>query len=216
MLCPLLLERRQWCHIHLPGWQLGLYVKPHWCSSSSSLACPVIWGRRYSWLASSAILPCLLSCSLSTPPLSYLSYTHLSTFPPAWCSCEVELVDGFPTLADICSSNCSLLTASLPSSLPWQTDAMIAHARRMRGSKRRLGENISLLPYTHSHSRICSQPHGMHLCTPCLYLVELLSPGLFQAYTCPSWKWPSKHASTILNDVLLHTKKSYTTEFALL
>ena len=33
---------------------------------SSYLACPVIWGRRYSWLASSSILPCLTRCPLST------------------------------------------------------------------------------------------------------------------------------------------------------
>ena len=46
-------------------------------SSSSSLACPVIWSRRY--VASSSILPCLLRCPLSTMPVSYLSYTHLST-----------------------------------------------------------------------------------------------------------------------------------------
>ena len=43
-----------------------------------SLPCPVIWGRRYSWLASFSILPCLLHCPLSTLPVSYLSYTHLS------------------------------------------------------------------------------------------------------------------------------------------
>ena len=47
-------------------------------SSSSSLACPVIWGRWYSWLASFSILPCLLRCPLSTLPVSYLSYTHIS------------------------------------------------------------------------------------------------------------------------------------------
>ena len=39
---------------------------------------PVIWGRRYSWLASSPSQPCLLCCPLSAPPLSYLSYMHLS------------------------------------------------------------------------------------------------------------------------------------------
>ena len=32
--------------------------------SSSSLACHVIWGRRYIWLASSSMLPCLLCCLL--------------------------------------------------------------------------------------------------------------------------------------------------------
>ena len=42
--------------------------------TSSSLTCPVIRGRRYSWLASSSMLPCLLCCPLSAPPLSYLSY----------------------------------------------------------------------------------------------------------------------------------------------
>ena len=42
----------------------------------SSLACPVIWGLRYSCLYSSSMLPCLLRCPLSAPPLSY---THLST-----------------------------------------------------------------------------------------------------------------------------------------
>ena len=47
-------------------------------SPSSSPACPVIWGRRYSWLASSSILPCLLCCPLSATPQAYLSYTHLS------------------------------------------------------------------------------------------------------------------------------------------
>ena len=45
---------------------------------SSSLACPIIWGRRYSWWCYSSVLPCLLRCPLSTPPLSYLSYVHLS------------------------------------------------------------------------------------------------------------------------------------------
>ena len=38
-------------------------------SSSSSLACSVIWGRRYNCLASSSVLPCLLWCSLSALPL---------------------------------------------------------------------------------------------------------------------------------------------------
>ena len=47
-------------------------------SSSSSLVCPIIWGRQYSCLTSSSILPCLLHCPLSDPPLSYLSYMHLS------------------------------------------------------------------------------------------------------------------------------------------
>ena len=47
-------------------------------SSSYSLACPVTWGRRYSWLASFAILSCRMRCALSTPPLSCLSYTNLS------------------------------------------------------------------------------------------------------------------------------------------
>ena len=36
-----------------------------------------IWGRRYSWLASSSILPCLLCCPLSTLPVSYI-YIHAS------------------------------------------------------------------------------------------------------------------------------------------
>ena len=45
-------------------------------TSSSSVACPVVWGRRYS--CSFSILPCLLRCPLSTLPVSYLSYMHLS------------------------------------------------------------------------------------------------------------------------------------------
>ena len=45
--------------------------------SSSSLSCPVVWGRRYSCLSYSSMLLCLLSCPVSAPPLSYLSYTHL-------------------------------------------------------------------------------------------------------------------------------------------
>ena len=48
-----------------------------WCFFTS-LACPVIWGCRNSWLASSSILPCLWHCPLSAPPLSYLSYMYLS------------------------------------------------------------------------------------------------------------------------------------------
>ena len=35
-------------------------------SSSSSLACPVIWGRRYSWWSYSSMLPCLSCCPLET------------------------------------------------------------------------------------------------------------------------------------------------------
>ena len=57
----------------------GVIVPIYWKeSSSSSLACPIIWSRRYSWLASFSILPYLLRCPLSTLPVSYLSYTHLS------------------------------------------------------------------------------------------------------------------------------------------
>ena len=48
-------------------------------TSSSSLACPDIWGRRYIWLFSSSMVPCLLYCPLSAPPPSHLSYTHLPT-----------------------------------------------------------------------------------------------------------------------------------------
>ena len=48
-------------------------------SSSSSLACPVICGRPCSWWLYSSMLPCLLCCPLSAPPLSYFSCTHLST-----------------------------------------------------------------------------------------------------------------------------------------
>ena len=44
---------------------------------SSSLACPVIWGRRYGWLASSSILLRLLRCLLSTPA-SVISLLHAS------------------------------------------------------------------------------------------------------------------------------------------
>ena len=61
-----------------PIWGLFIELKMFF-PSSSSLACPVIWGRRYSWWSSSSMLPCLLRCPLSAPPLSYLSYTHLST-----------------------------------------------------------------------------------------------------------------------------------------
>ena len=47
-------------------------------SSSSSLACPVIWGRRFSWWSYSSMLPCLSCCPLSAPLLSCLSCMHLS------------------------------------------------------------------------------------------------------------------------------------------
>ena len=43
-------------------------------SSSSSMACPVIWGRRYNPLASSSILSWLLRC----PPLPYISLLQAS------------------------------------------------------------------------------------------------------------------------------------------
>ena len=46
--------------------------QPFSSSSSSSLARPVIWGRRYSWWSYSSVRPCLLRCPLSAPPLSYL------------------------------------------------------------------------------------------------------------------------------------------------
>ena len=69
------------CFLHVTTY--GYHMKVHFIGSifqfffTSSLAWPVIWGRRYSWLASSSILPCLLHCPLSTPPLSYLSYIHI-------------------------------------------------------------------------------------------------------------------------------------------
>ena len=46
--------------------------------SSSSLAYPVIPGRRYNWWCYFWLLPFLLCCPLPVPALSYLSYTvHL-------------------------------------------------------------------------------------------------------------------------------------------
>ena len=47
--------------------------------SSASLACPVIWGGLYSWWSYSSMLPCMLCCPVSGAPLSYSSYTRLST-----------------------------------------------------------------------------------------------------------------------------------------
>ena len=48
-------------------------------SSPSSLACLVIWDRRYRLLASISILPCLLHCALSTPhPASVTCLLHAS------------------------------------------------------------------------------------------------------------------------------------------
>ena len=46
--------------------------------SSSSLACPVIWDRRYTSLVSSSILPCLLRCPLSFSPACVVSLLHAS------------------------------------------------------------------------------------------------------------------------------------------
>ena len=64
-----------------PSWTLAVFPRNHllfaW-SSSSSMACPDIWGRRYSWWRYSSMLPCLLSCPLSDPHLSCLSCMRLS------------------------------------------------------------------------------------------------------------------------------------------
>ena len=68
--------------------------------SSSSLACPVISGRRYSCLSYSSMLPCLLCYPVSVPPLSYLYYTHLFGL-------YLRLVTGMSTsniLLNTCSS----------------------------------------------------------------------------------------------------------------
>ena len=65
--------------------------------SSSSLACPVIWGRRYSWWSYSSILPCLLRCLLRPwlVPLAGVARIADDLIPP-FCPvcCVVFFVPG--------------------------------------------------------------------------------------------------------------------------
>ena len=49
--------------------------------SSSCLACPVIWGRRYSCLPSSSTLPCLLGCLLHAWPSPVIWGRRYSCLP---------------------------------------------------------------------------------------------------------------------------------------
>ena len=50
--------------------------------SSSSLVCPVIWGRRYSCLILFLHTALFVVLSSFSPPLSYLSYIHLFIINP--------------------------------------------------------------------------------------------------------------------------------------
>ena len=72
-----------WMSQLLPPCRVSYYMHKPYSKFFFFISCGLVpssfWDRRYSWWSYSSMLPCLLCCPISALPLSYLSYTHLST-----------------------------------------------------------------------------------------------------------------------------------------
>ena len=72
-----------WMSQLLPPCHVSYYMHKPYSKFLFFISCGLVpssfWDRRYSWWSYSSMLPCLLCCPISALPLSYLSYTHLST-----------------------------------------------------------------------------------------------------------------------------------------